>query len=270
MVGIVIAFMDYDIIGPFWSNSWVGFANFTDFFTDNYFWQVMKNTFGISFLKLIINFPAPIIFAILLNEITAIKFKRVVQTISYLPHFISWVILGGIMMVWFSDTGFITNVLSATGISQERIDFLADPKYFWAVAVISDLWKEIGWGAIIYLAAISGIDQEMYEAAKVDGAGKLRRIWSITLPCLKPTIAILFILASCNLMNSNFDQIFVLKNQLNLDASNVIDIYIYQMGLQSSRFSFATAIGLFKSLVNLALLLSANYISKKLTETSLV
>lgn len=269
MIGILIAFMDYDVVRPLWQNPWVGLKHFVQFFTDENFGLVMTNTLGISFFKLLICFPIPILFAILLNEMTSLKFKRVVQTVSYLPHFISWVILGGIMMTWFSETGFVTEVLRITGIAPERINFLAEPQYFWGLAVISDLWKELGWSAIIYLAAIAGIDVEMYEAAIVDGANRFKQIRYITLPSMKPTIALLFVLSCSNLMNANFDQIFILKNQLNLEASNVIDIFVYNMGIQLSRFSFSTAIGLFKSVINLGLLLGANYVSRKLTDTSL-
>jgi putative aldouronate transport system permease protein len=269
MYGIIIAFKEYNITSSIGAAPWVGLQHFKDFFTDEKFALVMKNTIGISVLKLVINFPIPIIFALFLNELKNLRFKKTVQTISYLPHFLSWVVLGGIMTTWLSDTGLINDIVKALGISKEPISFLGEPKYFWGLAVVTDLWKELGWSAIIYIAAIAGIDPELYEAATVDGAGRLRMMWNITLPCIKGTIAILFILAVSNVLNANFDQIFVLKNQLNAPSSEVLDIYAYRVGMQSARFSFSTAISLFKSVVALVLLLAANFTTKKLNGSSL-
>ncbi|MEZ0536444.1 ABC transporter permease [Caldicellulosiruptoraceae bacterium PP1] len=269
MYGLIIAFKEYDIALGINKSPWIGFMNFTEFFSDERFWLIMKNTIGISFWKLLIGFPLPILFAILLNELRSVGFKKTVQTVSYLPHFISWVVLGGILMSWLSDTGLINVIFVKLGILKDPVVFLAEPKYFWPIVVISDVWKELGWNAIIYLAAITSIDPELYEAATVDGAGRFRKMISITLPSISGTIAILFILAVSGILNSNFDQIFVLKNSLNADASDVIDIYVYRMGMQSMRFSYATAIGLFKSVIALMLLISANFVSKKLTDKSL-
>ncbi len=269
MYGVVIAFKDYSIIKPISDAPWVGFKYFKEFMQDENFWIVMKNTMGISFFKLAIGFPLPIIFALLLNEINSVRYKKIVQTISYLPHFLSWVILGGIMMTWLSDVGIINEILIALHIVKEPINYLAEPKYFWSIAIISDIWKELGWSAIIYLAAIAGVDQELYEAAKIDGAGRIRRITDITLPCIKPTIAILFVLAVSGVLNSNFDQILVLRNSLNASASDVIDIFVYRMGIQNGRYSYATAFGLLKSVVAFILLFGANKVMKKLTDTSL-
>jgi putative aldouronate transport system permease protein len=266
---IVIAFKDYDIIKTVAESHWVGFKYFAEFFEDDNFLIVMKNTFGISMLRLAVGFPAPILFALLLNELRSLRFKKAVQTISYLPHFLSWVILGGISMAWVSENGFITSALAALRIIPEKTLMLAEPKYFWQIAVISDVWKELGWSAILYIAAIAGIDPELYEAATVDGAGRFRRMWHVTLPCIKATISILFILAVGSILNTNFDQILVLRNSLNRSASNVLDIYVYQMGIQSGRFSFATAIGLFRSVVSVVFLLLANVVTKKLTGSSL-
>jgi putative aldouronate transport system permease protein len=229
----------------------------------------MKNTVGISLLKLVFGFPLPIIFALFLNEIRNAAFKRTVQTISYLPHFLSWVVLGGIMINWLSESGMINDVLVNMGILDKPIAFLARPDYFWGLATVSDIWKSLGWNSIIYLAAISGIDTELYESAIVDGAGRFRRMWNITLPGISGTIAILFILAVSGLLNANFDQIFVLRNTLNASASEVIDIFVYRMGIQSARFSYATAVGLFKSVIALLLLLLANGVTRKLKGTSL-
>jgi putative aldouronate transport system permease protein len=269
MYGIVIAFKKYNIIKPISDAPWVGLKNFKDFFQDDNFWMVMKNTLGISFYKLIIGFPLPIVFALMLNEVKSLRFKKAVQTISYLPHFLSWVILGGIMMNWLSDVGIINNILMSLHIIKEPIVYLGEPKYFWGIVVISDIWKELGWSAIIYLAAIAGIDPEMYEAATIDGAGRFRRMWSITLPSIKSTISILFILAVAGILNSNFDQIFVLRNSLNSSTSDVIDVFVYRMGLQMGRYSYATAVGLFKSIIAFILLFTANTVSKKLNDTSI-
>lgn len=269
MYGLIIAFKRYSIIKPISKAPWVGFQHFKEFLTDPEFYNVVKNTVGISALKLLIGFPLPILFALLLNELTSVKFKRAVQTISYLPHFLSWVVLGGILTTWLSDVGIINEILMKLNIIREPVNYLAEPKYFWGIVVLSDIWKELGWSAIIYLAAIAGVDPEMYEAATIDGAGRIHRMIYITLPAIKPTITILFILAVSGILNSNFDQILVLRNSLNATASDVIDIYVYRMGLQLGRYSYATAVGLVKSVIAFLLLLSANYVSKKLNDTSL-
>jgi len=220
-------------------------------------------------LKLLIGFPMPILFALLLNELRSVRFKKAVQTISYLPHFLSWVILGGILTTWLADVGIINKVLLALGFIHEPISYLAEPSYFWTIIVSSDIWKELGWSAIIYLAAITGVSPELYEAATIDGAGRFQKMYYITLPMIKGTITILFILAVSGILNSNFDQIFVLKNQLNEVASNVIDTYVYQIGISQGRYSYATAVGLVKSVIAFILLLTANSITKRLNNTSL-
>jgi putative aldouronate transport system permease protein len=246
-----------------------GFQHFIAFFNDPDFSDIILNTLGISVLKLLIGFPLPIIFALFLNELKHARFKRVVQTISYLPHFLSWVVLGGILTTWLSDSGFINEILVSAGVLKQGVTFLAYPQYFWGIVVISDVWKELGWSAIIYLAAIAGIDQDIYEAAEIDGAGRFRRMWSITLPCIKGTVTVLFILAIGGLLNSNFDQIFVLWNTLNASRSTVIDIYTYNVAMRSMRFSYATAIGLFKSVIAFVLLFIANNVTKKINDVSL-
>lgn len=268
MYGIIIAFKKYNIVKPISEAPWVGLQYFKEFLSDENFKNIFINTVGISALKLA-TFPIPIFFALLLNELTSIKFKKFVQTVSYLPHFLSWVILGGIMSNWLADVGIFNKILIDLHILKEPIVFLGEPKYFWGIAVISDLWKELGWSAIIYLAAIAGVDPELYEAARVDGAGRFSRMFNITLPCIKPTIALLFILAVSGLLNANFDQIMVLTNSLNRETSEVIDTYVYRMGLQSARFSYATAVGLFKSVIAFMLLWTANFASKKLNDSSL-
>ncbi len=269
MYGIIIAFKDYNIVKSVSEVPWAGFKYFQEFFTDAGFARVIKNTLGISLLKLLIGFPLPIIFALFLNEIYSLRFKKIVQTISYLPHFLSWVILGGILLSWIADTGIINEILVILGVIKEPIVFIADPKYFWGIAVASDIWKELGWRSIIYIAAIAGINHELYEAADMDGAGRFKRMWHVTLPGIRTTIVILFILASSGIMNANFDQIFVLRNPLNYEASDVVNIYVYRMGLQAARFSLATAVGLFQSVIALVLLLLTNAASKKIAGSSL-
>ena len=278
MYGILIAFKkNFYITTPlfskkFFTTPWApngGFQHFINFFKDEEFFNVMANTLGISILKLIFNFTLPIVFALLLNEVRNIRFKKAVQTITYMPHFLSWVVLGGILTTWLGEGGLFNELLIKMGILKEGVAFLAYPKYFWAITVISDLWKELGWSAIIYLAAISGIDQEMYEAAKVDGASRWKQIWTITLPSIAPTVTIMFILAVGGLLNTNFDQILVLNNPLNAPRSNVLDIYVYQTAMRGMRYSYASAIGLFKSVIAFILLFIANQVTKKLNDTSL-
>lgn len=269
MYGIIIAFKEYDIIRPISAAPWVGFEHFKAFLEDENLPNVIRNTIGMSLIKLVIGFPLPIGFALLLNEVRSVLFKKSIQTISYLPHFLSWVILGGIMATWLSDVGIVNKLLMALHLIEAPITYLAEPKYFWGIVITSDIWKELGWSAIIYLAAISSVSPELYEAATIDGAGRFQKIWNITLPSIKGTISILFILAISGVLNSNFDQILILRNSLNESASNVIDVYVYQVGLLSGRYSYATAVGLIKSIIALALLLGANSITKRLNNTSL-
>jgi putative aldouronate transport system permease protein len=269
MYGVIIAFKEYDIIRTISEAPWVGLMHFREFLDDDNLVNVIKNTLGISLIKLLVGFPLPILFALFLNEIRSIQFKKFVQTISYLPHFLSWVVLGGILATWLADIGIINNILLALHFIKEPITYLAEPSYFWTIIITSDLWKELGWSAIIYLAAISSVSPEMYEAATIDGAGRFQKMWYVTLPSIKGTISILFVLAVSGVLNSNFDQILVLRNSLNDSASNVIDYYVYQTGLLSARYSYSAAIGLIKAVIALILLLIANSVTKKLNDTSL-
>lgn len=269
MYGIIIAFKEFNIVDSIAAAPWVGLEHFRAFMEDENLRDVIRNTLGISLIKLFIGFPLPILFALFLNELRSVRFKKSVQTISYLPHFLSWVILGGILTTWLADVGVINQVLLALHLIDQPISYLAEPTYFWAIVIISDIWKELGWSAIIYLAAMASVSPEMYEAATIDGAGRFQKMWYITLPGIQSTIAILFILAVSGVLNSNFDQILVLRNSLNESASNVIDIYVYQTGLLSGRFSYSTAIGLIKSVIALILLLIANQVTKRLNNTSL-
>lgn len=269
MYGIVIAFKNYKVTRTIAESSWVGFQHFETFFRSQDFFNTIINTIGISGLKLLIAFPVSILFAVMLNEMGGVRYKRCVQTISYLPHFISWVILGGMITTWLSEGGIVNELLRSWGVVNAPINFLSDPGKFWGLALLSEMWKETGWSAIIFLAAISGIDPQLYEAATVDGVGRFKKIWYITLPCIAGTIAIMFILSVSGLLTANFDQIMNLKNALNASRAEVIDTYVYQMGIRSGRFSYATAAGLFQSVISMLLLLGSNFVSKKLQGHSL-
>jgi putative aldouronate transport system permease protein len=270
IVWMIIAFMDYNYTKPIWSAPFVGLQHFRMFFADPRFFRVLKNTLGISGLKLLIGFPIPIILALLINEVRHLKLKRYIQTITYLPHFISWAIFGGILISWLDYSGLVNKIAMSLGLQSSPVLYNAQPKYFWAIAVITDTWKEMGWNAIIYLAAIAGVDQSLYDSADVDGAGRFRKMWYITVQAIRPTIAVLFILACGGMLAGNFDQIFVMRNAINLPASETLDLFIYSMGLSSGRFSYSTAILLARSVVSLGLLLSANWISRRLTGESML
>lgn len=268
MFGIIISFKEYQpfmgVEGIF-TSEWVGLKHFQKFFNSYYFWDILGNTLAISLLKFIFGFPAPIIFALLLNEVRNKKFMKTVQTISYLPHFLSWVVVSGLLVTLLStDNGLINIIREAMG--KESIMFLGDPKYFRQVLVISDIWKGIGWGSIVYLAAISGVDQEMYEAAYIDGANRWRRIWHITLPSISHIVVIMLIFSVGGLLNAGFEQIFLLYSPAVYSVANIIDTFVYREGLQSNNYSYATAVGLFKSLVSMFLLLLTNFIAKRLDQ----
>ncbi len=265
MAWLIIGFMDYSIAKPMLDSPFVGLKHFEDFATDERFWRSIRNTLGMSTLKLALGFCIPIAFALLLNEIRSIRFKRAVQTISYLPHFIAWTIFGGIMLSWLGEGGVVNQLLMGLGLQEREILYNSDPKYFWWIAFFSDTLKETGWSAIIYIAAIAGIDPALYEAAELDGASRWQRMWHITVQSIRPTIAILFILAVAGILGSNFDQIFMLKNNMNIKMAESLDLYIYNMGLVSGRHSFSTAVLFARSIVALALLFMANYASKKLS-----
>lgn len=268
MYGIVIAFKDYSVLDSIANAEWVGLEYFREFFSDSMFWVVMKNTLGISFFKLLIGFPAAIIIAVLINEIVNVRLKKMVQTISYLPHFLSWVILGGMFITWLSDTGLINNLLTDFGWIDQPIRFLTDPKKYWAIAVISDIWKEVGWNTILYIAAMTGINPALYEAAKLDGASKIKQIVHITIPSIRHIIALTFVLSVGGLLGSNLDQTLVLQNPVNYRSSEVINSFVYKMGIQQGDFSYATAVGLFVSVISLILVITSHYLTKKISDES--
>ncbi|MFD0959304.1 ABC transporter permease [Paenibacillus chungangensis] len=266
MYGIVIAFQDYDLFAGVLDSPWVGLKHFQEFFNDPNFGQVIQNTLAINVLGLLIGFPAPILFALLLNEIASMRFKRFIQTVSYLPHFVSWVVFGGLIINVLSPAnGIINAILVQTGVLAEPVNFMGNADYFWYILVLGEMLKGLGWGAIIYIAAIAGVDPEMYEAATIDGANRFQKIWHITLPSIMGTIVIMLIFAISALLNTGFEQILVLQNPLNLETSETIDTYVYKLGLRNMRYSYSTAVGLTKSVIALFLLLSANYVSKKIS-----
>lgn len=263
MWGVLIAFKDYSIFAGFGESAWVGLKHFKSMLEDAQFYQVFRNTVIISLYKLVWGFPGPIILALLLNEIRSMFYKRSIQTLAYLPHFLSWVILGGILTNLLSPTsGAVNEVLGWFGL--EPIFFLADPQWFRAVLVISDIWKEVGWGAIIYLAALAGIDSQLYEAAVMDGANKWKQLWHITIPSIMGTIIVLFLLRLGHVLDVGFEQIFVLYNSLVYEVSDVIETYVYRIGLGQSQFSYSTAVGLFKSVISLILVIAVNKAVKKM------
>ena len=269
MFGITLAFKkgDYviDIKDAIFNSDSAGLENFAKFLTDPEFKNVVINTLGMNVLSLIITFPAPIIFALLINEVKNKAFKRVTQTVSYFPFFLSWIVFGGIILNMLdSQTGIVNDILVSLKLVEEPINF-GKSEYFWGLIIVTGLIKGVGWGSIIYLAAIAGIDKSMYEAADIDGANRWSKMLFITLPSILPTITVYLILAVSGILNSGFDQIWIFRNQMNLDRSEVIDTYVYQYGILKKRHSYATAIGLVKSLVAFVLLIFSNTLSKKLT-----
>lgn len=269
LFGLIVAFQDYSPIDGFLNSQFVGLDNFKAFLTDPAFYHSLVNTFGISIMKLIFGFPLEIILAILINELRMGKFKKTTQTISYLPHFMSWVILGGMLITWLSSSGIVNSFLMSVHLIKNPIEFLAIPGLYWSIAAFSDIWKEVGWGTILYLAAMSGIDPALYEAAKVDGASKLKQIWHVTIPGIRGIISLMFVLRISSLIGSNLDQALVLQKPANLTNSQVIDSFVYFMGLQQGDFSYATAVGIFGSIVSITMLLIANFLTRKFNDTTI-
>lgn len=264
MYGIVIAFKDYDIFQGLNASPWVGLDNFKEFLHAEEFRTVMRNTLAISFLKLVIGFPAPILLALMLNEVRIPIFKRLVQTISYLPHFLSWVIVSGFVLTMLSsDYGSLNIALEKLRLIDEPVNWLTIPNYFWGILIATGLWKGIGFGSIVYLAAISGVNPDLYEAADIDGAGRLRKIFSITLPCILPVVSIFLILAIGDLLSAGFEDILLLQNDIVRDVSDVLDTYVYRIGIKNSLFSYAAAVGLFKAIISVILLTFANALARR-------
>ena len=267
MYGAIIAFKDFSPGLGIWGSEWVGLENFIDFFSGTDFKRVLFNTLNISIQSIIFGFPAPIILALLINELASKRYAKVVQTITYMPHFISLVVVCGLIKDFVSDTGVITSALGLFGVEQTNL--LQEPKLFVPIYIISGIWQEIGWGSIIYLAALAGVDQELYEAAAIDGAGRLRQTVSVTLPGIMPTIITMFILKLGAVMNVGFEKIILLYQPMTYETSDVISSYVYRIGLVNQQYGFSTAVGLFNSVINFALIVIANTISRRVNETSL-
>lgn len=273
LFGILIAFKDYrpisGAVGIF-TSPWNDFKNFKILFRNYDFWPMLRNTLGINLLNNLISIPVTLFFALLLNEVLSSRFKSLIQTVTYMPHFLSWVVFGGLFMTLLStDHGFVNTILLNLGLISEPIGFMAEPKYFWGIAALTSLLKELGWGAILYIAAIAGVDQELYESAMMDGAGRFKRMWYITIPCIKSTVMIMVIFAISGMLNNNFTQIYVFQNSLNISASQVIDTYVYEYGLGQLQFGMAQAVTLAKSVIAVVLLLGANQLSNKITDSGL-
>lgn len=265
MFGVIIAFKDFNIFEGVMKSKWIGFSAFKEIFAMEDFWQVLRNTFTLNLLDLVFGFPLPIIIAILLNEIKITWFKKVTQTVLYLPHFLSWIVIGGLALELFAtDTGFINIALQKFGLSQ--IPFLSN-KWWWLFTyVLLGIWQSAGWNTIIYLAAITGINPELYEAAAIDGATRSQRIWHVTLPSIKPTIVIMLILNLGRMVSIGFDRPYVLGNNMVMEFSDVISTFVYRVGLQSGQYTIATAVGLFQSVIGMIFLLTANYAAQKIGE----
>lgn len=265
MYGIVIAFQDFNVIQGILNSPWVGFEHFERLFRFQEFPRVVRNTLVISLMKLIFGFPAPILLALLLNELMFHRFKRVVQTITYIPHFISWVVVGGIFIDLLSpSSGIVNRMIAAMGF--KPIFFMSDDVWFRWILVFSDIWKEAGWGAIIFLAALLGINDELYQAAKVDGASRLRQIWHISLPGIRSTIVVLLLLRIGHVFDAGFEQILVMYNATVYEVADIIDTYVFRVGLGQMQFGLTTAAGLFKSVIGCILLIAANSLARRMGE----
>lgn len=267
MYGVIIAFMDFKPARGFDNSPWVGLKHFIRAFKDDYFWRAFFNTFRLSMFQLVFGFPAPIILALILNEVKAGWFKKTVQTITYLPHFIAMVIVCGLVKNFCQSNGLINNIITAFG--GDAGNLLANPDYFYPIYIISGIWQNVGWDSIIYLATLAGIDQEQYEAARVDGAGRIRQMLYITLPGLTPTISMLLVLKLGQLLSVGYEKVLLLYQPLTYEVADIISTYVYRKGLQEAEYSFSTAVNLFNSVINICFLLAANRLSKKMGQSGL-
>ncbi|MFH5184159.1 ABC transporter permease [Paenibacillus sp. TAB 01] len=269
MYGVTIAFKEFNLFQGINKSPWIGLATFREIFKMDAFYVALRNTFMLNFLDLIFSFPAPIVLALMLNELGRVWFKKLSQTILYLPHFISWVIIGGIVYQAFStNSGVVNHLLGNIGIGP--VPFLSD-KYYWLITYLgTGIWQSAGWGTIIYLAALTAINKELYEAADVDGAGRFAKIWNITLPGIRSTIIVLLILKLGEMVQIGFDRPFVIGNVTVAEFSQVLSTFVYKMGMQTGEYSVATAVGFFQAVVGLVFILSSNYISKKTTDESIL
>ena len=265
MWGVLIAFQDYSPFGGFWNSPWVGAKHFRIFFGEPQFWMLLRNTLILAVYNLVFFFPLPIVIALMLNEIRQEAYKRVIQSLIYIPHFISWVVVVGIAYILFTTEGGIVNEL-LVALGGEKINFLLDAAWFRPMIVGEMIWKETGWGTILFLAALAGVDPQLYEAAKIDGAGRWRLMWHVTLPAIRSTIVVLLILRLGNFLDLGFEQIFLMLNPMNREVGEVFDTYVYERGILQGNFSYSTAVNLFKSTVGIILVIGANYFAKKAGE----
>lgn len=269
--GWTMAFQNYKPARSFGEQKWVGFDQFVELFSDERFYLVLRNTLAMSLMGLVVGFVIPVIFALLLNELRGMMYKKVIQTVSYLPHFVSWVVVAGIITKLLStEGGAVNQLLMLLHIIDEPIQFMAKGNLFWYIVTASDVWKETGWNTIIYLAAITGIDLELYEASRVDGANRFKQMWHITIPGIRSTISVLLIMSIGHLISNGFEKQFLLGNSLTTDYAEVLDLYALNYGLNMGRFSYGTAIGMFNSVVSVILLFTANGIFKKVTKESIM
>lgn len=265
MYGITMSFQDYQPYLGFFDSPWVGFKHFERFFSEPQFWMLFRNTAILALYNLVFFFPLPIVLALMLNEVRSSFYKRFVQTLVYIPHFVSWVVVVGIFyMLFTTENGLINEFLFQ--LTGKKVAFLQDPDWFRSMIVSQSIWKEVGWGTIIFLAALAGVDLQLYEAARMDGAGRWRQLWHITLPAIKSTIVILLILRLGNFLDSGFEQIFLMLNPTTRDVGEVFDTYVYVKGLTQAQYSYSAAVGLFKSVVGLVLVVSANWLAKRFGE----
>lgn len=270
MLGIQIAFKDYRPFRGIWGSAWVGLKHFTRFFTMNSFWPMLKNTLTLSIYSLLVGFPLPILLALLLNTSPHPRFKKAVQTVTYAPHFISLVIIVGMLRVFLSpNNGLVGNALRSLGLLDGSLMLLTSPSAFKHLYVWSGVWQGMGWSSIIYLGALTGVDPALHESALIDGANKLQRIVYIDLPSIVPTVVVLLILNCGSIMNVGFEKVFLMQNALNISASETINTFIYKMGIQQTQYSFSTAVGLFNSVINFAILIAANAFANMLGESAL-
>ena len=263
MFGNVMAFQDYSIAKGVFGSEFIGFQHFIDFFNNYKFFELLRNTLTISGLTLVIGFPLPIIFALLLNEVNHLKFKKSVQTITYMPHFISSVVIVSILNVFVASEGVLNEIITFFG--NDAIQFMNTPKYFPWIYVFTTIWQQLGWDSIIYISAIAGVDQELYEAARVDGANRFRLVWNVTLPGIAATIMVLLIMKVGQLLTVGYEKIILMYNPAIYETADVISTYVYRKGLLETNYGYSTAVSMFNSICNFTLLMSANFISKKVS-----
>ena len=267
MYGVTVAFKKYNIVKGVMGSPWIGFVHFENYLSDPYFYKLLRNTLVLNISNLVFAFPAPILLALLFNELRGNRFKRVVQSVTYLPHFISTVVICGMVVNLLANDGMLNNLIADLG--GKRVQFMMRADLFRPIYIISGIWQNIGWNSIIYLAAISGVDEQLYEAATIDGAGRLRKAMSVTLPCIAPTVTVMLIMAVGGMMGVATEKILLLYTGSTYETADVIATYVYRRGMEGADFSYATAVGVFQSVVGLVFLYGANFFSRKISENSL-